>query len=115
MCAIISPMTSPLQPLGGWSDSLITRALIRLLLSWKVSPILNDYDLPLFHFPQSLSGDTRTLQEINSLTLRSSTAASLTSISGACGFLGFLWIPVAVAEPSGVWAICAYSQQVITD
>lgn len=111
MCAIISAMTSPLYPLGGWSDSLITRALIGLLLSWKASPILNDYNLPLFHFPQSLSGDTKTLQGINSLTLRSSTAARLTSISG---FLRFLWIPVAGAEPSGVRAICAYSQQVIT-
>lgn len=115
MCAIISAMTSPLYPLGGWSDSLITRALIGLLLSWKASPILNDYNLPLFHFPQSLSGDTKTLQEINSLTLRASTAARLTSISGARGFLRFLWIPVAGAEPSGVWAICACSQQVITD
>lgn len=70
-------MTSPPYPLCGCSESLITGALIRLFVSWQVSPILNRFDLPpLFQSPSpppppSLWGDTKTLQVINALTLGS--------------------------------------------
>lgn len=111
-CAVICAMTSPLYPLCGWSESLITGAFIRLFVSWKESPILNHFNLPpFFQFPPSLCGDTKTLQAIDALTLRSSPAARLTSVSDACGFFRFR----SQAHPSGVWAICAFSQQVITE
>lgn len=41
-------MTSLPSSLCGWSNLLITGALIRLLLSWKASAILNHYNLPTF-------------------------------------------------------------------
>lgn len=52
-------MTSLPSSLCGWSNLLITGALIRLLLSWKASAILNHYNLSTF----SLSSITEQWQQ----------------------------------------------------
>lgn len=109
--ALICAMTLPLYPLCGWSESLITGALIGLFVSWKVSPILHHFKLPPLTRSPITVGDTKASQVIGALTLRSATAARLTEISDARGFLGLR----SQAHPSGVGAICAFSQQVISD
>lgn len=69
---LISEMTSLLHSLSGWTNWLITGALIGSLLSWKVSAILNHYNLPTFSlFPNHRVTPRPCLwtQAINALTL----------------------------------------------
>lgn len=141
MWAVISAVTSPLYSLRGWSNSLITGALITLLLSWKASTILNHYNLPtFFSSPNRWAVTPRPClrkQEINSLTLCTSGSSLAARLPGVCiqsacrntsahsKFLRFLCLSVRRSERllgfllhehlAGVCAICAFSQQVITN
>lgn len=127
-------MTSLLNSLCGWSNSLITQSLIRLLLSWKAFTILNHYSLPNFPYLRSLAPSHCLQKQHRDLTSGGSLTARLPGfcIKSACGnssaccvFLRFLDLSVRLSERllgsllhkhlADVCAICAFSQQVITN
>ena len=136
-------MTSLLDSLLGWSASLITGALIGSLLSWKASTILNHYNLPTFslspiieQWHQDLAGENKRSMLLTLCTWGSSLVPRLPGflhqictrwfLSSAVGFSGSCVCLSSLSEKdfldcclhehlAGVCAICAFSQQVITN
>ena len=122
-------VTSLLISLRGWSNSLITGSLIGVLLPWKAT-ILNHYNVATFslsHFPNHWAVTPRPClgnRFFNSLHFRLPgfcIKSACCDSSACCGFLRFclsgrlLGLLLHDNILLMLSAICAFSQQVITN